>query len=389
MRPRKSAVIGAVLMCALISFPTGVRAQTDPESVTLKGDRTRVKFGRAVKLSGAISPASGGQTVVITNDDGHRVAEATTGPAGGYHVKFKPRRNTTLTATWSTATSDPVAVKVRPVAVVKLRAVRMFDDAVVRGSVRPALFGQKVKVELRRFGKVVASKRVRLKGGRWFNTRLYVSRPGKHLARVVVTSPKHLREADRSARLSASMPHPVGPGARSDVVKLLERRLRDLGYYIPSADRYFDHRTSDALIAFHKVQGMARVGSASTSTWRVLANPTRPRPRHRNPKFHVEIDQTRQVILVVRNRKVRHILHTSTGAGGATRDGTWTVHRKLAGTSGGGLYYPSYFDGLRAIHGWREVPTYPASHGCARVPMWAAQWIFGKVPLGTRVYVYH
>jgi N-acetylmuramoyl-L-alanine amidase len=65
------------------------------------------------------------------------------------------------------------------------------------------------------------------------------------------------------------------------------------------------------------------------------------------------------------------------------------VHRKLEGYSPGRLYYPSYFDGLRAIHGWPDVPPSPRSHGCARVPMWAAKWIYRQVSLGTQVRIYH
>jgi lipoprotein-anchoring transpeptidase ErfK/SrfK len=125
------------------------------------------------------------------------------------------------------------------------------------------------------------------------------------------------------------------------------------------------------------------------ATWRKLQDPLKPKPRHKKPRMHIEIDQTRQLVFVVKRGKVRWILHTSTGAGGATRDGAWRVHRRLAGYSGNRLYYPSYFDGLRAIHGWPEVPTYNASHGCSRVPMWAATWIYGKADIGTRVFVYH
>jgi lipoprotein-anchoring transpeptidase ErfK/SrfK len=79
----------------------------------------------------------------------------------------------------------------------------------------------------------------------------------------------------------------------------------------------------------------------------------------------------------------------STGAGGATRDGSFRVHRKLAGFSANHLYYPSYFDGLRAMHGWTEVPTYAASHGCVRIPYWNAVWVYERAAYGTRVVVYH
>jgi hypothetical protein len=180
----------------------------------------------------------------------------------------------------------------------------------------------------------------------------------------------------------------LSQGDRDGHVKRLEKRLRSLGYYLPRVDRRFGVETADALIAFNKVQRSTRVGYVTEATWRALADPRRPKPRYR-AGFHFEIDQTRQVIFIVKKGKVRWILHTSTGAGNATRDGTFTVHRKLEGYSVGRLYYPSYFDGLRAFHGWPEVPTYNASHGCARVPMWAAKWLFGKVSLGDTVRIYH
>jgi lipoprotein-anchoring transpeptidase ErfK/SrfK len=34
------------------------------------------------------------------------------------------------------------------------------------------------------------------------------------------------------------------------------------------------------------------------------------------------------------------------------------------------------------------VPVYPASHGCVRVPMWLANWLYVQSPVGERVYVY-
>jgi lipoprotein-anchoring transpeptidase ErfK/SrfK len=95
------------------------------------------------------------------------------------------------------------------------------------------------------------------------------------------------------------------------------------------------------------------------------------------------------VLYVIRQGEIADIVHTSTGAGGATHDGVFYVHRKIAGYSPNNLYYPSYFDGQRAVHGWPEVPPYPASHGCSRVPYWTAIWLHTIMPLGTQVRVYH
>ncbi len=43
----------------------------------------------------------------------------------------------------------------------------------------------------------------------------------------------------------------------------------------------------------------------------------------------------------------------------------------------------------RALHGWTEIPTYAASHGCVRIPYWNAQWVYGLADYGTRVVIYH
>ncbi|MDQ1359513.1 MAG: hypothetical protein QOJ52_2392 [Acidimicrobiaceae bacterium] len=53
----------------------------------------------------------------------------------------------------------------------------------------------------------------------------------------------------------------------------------------------------------------------------------------------------------------------------------------------GVLYDPMYINGGIAIHGAPSVPATPASHGCARIPMYAAASFFDQVASGTAVYV--
>jgi lipoprotein-anchoring transpeptidase ErfK/SrfK len=94
--------------------------------------------------------------------------------------------------------------------------------------------------------------------------------------------------------------------------------------------------------------------------------------------------------MVVEDGDVTAIFHVSTGKPSTpTHDGLFRVNRKIAGYSAHRLYYPSYFDGNRALHGWPEVPTYAASHGCVRIPYWNALWVFDLATIGTRVAVYH
>jgi lipoprotein-anchoring transpeptidase ErfK/SrfK len=122
----------------------------------------------------------------------------------------------------------------------------------------------------------------------------------------------------------------------------------------------------------------------------VAADPHRRRarvPAARFPGDHVEVDKTRQVLFVVRGGKVTLVVPTSTGATGNTPAGEWRVYRKVAGHDWV-LYYPSYFLRGFAVHGYPDVPPYPASHGCARIPLWIAQTVYGEMPDGSTVYVY-
>ncbi len=72
-----------------------------------------------------------------------------------------------------------------------------------------------------------------------------------------------------------------------------------------------------------------------------------------------------------------------------TPRGNFRVGRKITGwrtSSLGRLYFPSYFVGGYAIHGG-QLPGYPASHGCVRIPMSAAQGFYHWAVPGTGVTV--
>ncbi len=52
------------------------------------------------------------------------------------------------------------------------------------------------------------------------------------------------------------------------------------------------------------------------------------------------------------------------------------------------MYYSNYISGGVAIHGYPNVPNTPASHGCIRIPIFAAREVSGLMPVGTIVLVY-
>jgi hypothetical protein len=73
-----------------------------------------------------------------------------------------------------------------------------------------------------------------------------------------------------------------------------------------------------------------------------------------------------------------------------TPRGAYSVYRAASGWETGplgDLYNPLYFNGGIAFHGAYSVPGYPASHGCVRIPMNAAEWFPAKVGIGWPVFV--
>ena len=340
-----------------------------------------------MKLFGRVRPAARGDTVRIVDARGRVWGRDKTDGDGRYSIRVSPRRRTHFRARWRGRSSEPLRITVRARIRVRLREVNLFGRAKITGIVRPAHRRARVTVRLARNGRVLRRRKVLLRGRR-YSTRFRIGLPGSYRAKVRFDDHDHLAARDHSARRRTRLPS-LNKRSHGGHVRRLERRLAQLGYLIKRVNRHYDFRTADAVRAFHKVQRRERRHTVDEWTWRALARPRRLRPRVRRPRFHIEIDQTKQVLFTVRRGRVARIIHTSTGRGGITRDGVWRVFRKIRGYSPGRLYYPSYFDGLRAIHGWPSVPTSAASHGCARVPMWTAKWIFRRAPIGTKVRIYH
>ncbi len=207
-----------------------------------------------------------------------------------------------------------------------------------------------------------------------------------HVARVHATS----RPAAGWVAAGASLAVPIvvpklALGVTGPSVRVLEERLADLHYAI-RRDGTFGDDDLEAVYAFQKVEGLGRTGVVTAELWARLLRARTPLPRSGGPD-HVEIDKTRQVIFLVHGGEVSLIVATSTGATGNTPLGTFHVYRKVSGYDWV-LYYPSYFLRGFAVHGYPDVPPYPASHGCARIPMWIAQTVYARIGYGSEVIVY-
>ena len=375
------------LVAAVLAIPVSAHAATS--TVSLQTSAAKITAGDEVTLSGQISPPSSGETVEIRDPDEAVVATAATDASGAFSATISPDATVTLHAVWGTAASEPVTVSVRAVVHVNLPPVRLFDDVTVHGTVTPAVQGKRATIELLLDGDVVRTRHAGISKTGAFHQTFSIDEPGTYRARASFSDATHLKGSDVSGSHKTPLPS-LSEGSHGQYVELLEQRLVELHYRLVRIDERYDFRTADAVIAFHKVQAMPRTATVNAATWRSMADPKVPHARSRTDGFHVEVDQTRQVLYTVDDGAITNILHISSGkASTPTRDGTFHVNRKIAGYSPNHLYYPSYFDGNRALHGWTDVPTYPASHGCVRIPYWNAKFIYGLTPIGTKVIVYH
>jgi lipoprotein-anchoring transpeptidase ErfK/SrfK len=207
-----------------------------------------------------------------------------------------------------------------------------------------------------------------------------------HTARIVVSSKPKPGWAGVWRVVQAHIHAPsLAYGATGPGVVALEQRLRELHYALRDTNGVFDDDDQGAVLAFQKVNGLERTGVVTPALWSLLADAGVPRARYDGD--HVEVDKTRQVLFLVRDGKVALTTHVSTGATGNTPLGEWHVYSKVVGWSWV-LWYPSYFLRGFAIHGYPDVPAYPASHGCVRIPMWLAPKLFGQIPMGSSIYIY-
>ena len=188
-------------------------------------------------------------------------------------------------------------------------------------------------------------------------------------------------------------PGVLSPGATGADVRALQARLRDLGYWLGVVNGTYGPETAHAVVAFQKAHGLERDGVVGPVTRGQLATATRLRPRSASGHV-IEIDLARQLLLDVDNGRVTWVFDTSTGAtAGTTPIGHWHVFREVDGYDPsplGILYRPKYFHEGVAIHGYPNVPPYPASHGCVRLTNAAMDWLWASesLPIGTRVWVY-
>jgi L,D-transpeptidase catalytic domain/PKD domain/Putative peptidoglycan binding domain len=344
------------------------------------------RYGRRAVFRGSLVPAEGNVAVALAGPRG-RVAVTHTKPNGTYTVLARVRQPGTYVATSEHASSAPLELRVAP------KLLTGLTGSGARGSsyffaarLVPASAG-KLAVRVTRGGDVLLE--------RTFGARVHVKLDTRRLTsyqvRVEALPNPGYAGAARVLRANVVLPR-LTIGSRNGTVTQLGNQLRRLHYAAPYGSS-FDGRMVDAVYAFQKVNGLPRTGVVDNRFWRALSSPRVARPRFSGPPAHLEVNKSLQVLYVMRSSRVALIVPISTAGipGTYTPVGRFSVYRKVVGFDPsplGTLYDPLYFTGGYAIHGNPSVPPYPASHGCVRVPMWVAPYLYRTVPYGETVYVY-
>jgi len=175
-------------------------------------------------------------------------------------------------------------------------------------------------------------------------------------------------------------------------VRGVQLRLAALGYLDPAdVTGSDDYLTDQALLAFQGWEDLDRTGTVTGQTQVALFTATRPKPAARRPGKRLEIYRDRGVLLMVESGEVVRAVHTSTGSFGRTPAGEFHVYVKSIYSWSVPFHvwmpYAAYFHGGIATHQSPDVPSYPASHGCVRLPEGEAQRVYGFVDVGTPVSV--
>jgi len=213
--------------------------------------------------------------------------------------------------------------------------------------------------------------------------------------------------------------HALGRGSAGSKVVALQDRLRQLAFDPGPSDAQFGPATERAVWAYEKfILGVEReevTGVVTPGMWLEMNRKIEVRPRRENVGTHLEVLLPPQVAVLYIDSVVRLITHISTGSGdewcdvvvvddedgtqheegicgvAVTPGGVFHFERRVVGWRNsklGRLYNPVYFNYGIAVHGATNVPAFPASKGCVRIPMHIAEYFPSLVKDGDLVYVF-
>ena len=197
---------------------------------------------------------------------------------------------------------------------------------------------------------------------------------------------------------------PLKKGHFGHLVDVAQERLAWLGYDIADANlerQRYGESTQAAVKKFQAKFWLPQTGVVDRKTWntlREMANPLGVLPlRCTEVSISLCADKTTRLIRLVVKGKVKLTLDARFGLPGMdTGEGVFSVNRKsrdhVSSLYRTWMPFALFFNGGEAVH---YSPFFAAdgynggSHGCIGTrDIKMAEWLFDRVPMGARVYVY-
>jgi murein L,D-transpeptidase YcbB/YkuD len=203
-------------------------------------------------------------------------------------------------------------------------------------------------------------------------------------------------------------------GARSEQVRELQARLRQIGHFHRDPTGYYGSATATAVSSFQGKRGLPRTGATDSVTWRRLLamtrKPTRAELRPPVERPGAKADPrclTGRVMCISKNSrtlswmidgKVKSSMDVRFGSEYTpTREGTFTVFWKsrhhVSTLYDSPMPYAMFFSGGQAVHYSSDFAARGysgASHGCVNVrDERKIAALFGQVHNGDKVVIYH
>ena len=214
-------------------------------------------------------------------------------------------------------------------------------------------------------------------------------------------------------------------GSSGSDVKKVQQRLTDLMYYTGPVNGSYQAKTVAAVKKFQKQNGLPADGSVGAATWDALFNsegavppdatacPTAEPTPVPDPAFHIVVDVNNQVVIVYgrdENGDYTQVVREMICSSGTKKNPSSLGDFTLNGRKTKWCYFPAWGDYARywtqitpsiAFHSViymkvnvmsLSVKSYKAlgsraSHGCIRLLVSDAKWIYDNVDAGTVVTI--
>lgn len=263
----------------------------------------------------------------------------------------------------------------------------------VIGSVAPFAPGQRVEVSFYLNGRRLLTRTAKVRRGAGqaglFRAGVFIRKDGRYAVSARLPSTESLLGAGTPRRRWGVSFPALRAGECGPVVGGFKRALAQLGY-VSGGGSCFNSRTGREVLAYRKVNGMARDEQAGRGLVRnAFDGRGGYRVRHPGAGEHAEVSLAKQVLVLARGDRPFAIYPVSTGKPSTpTITGHYHFYLRSPGYNSEGMYYSFYWYRGYAVHGYAEVPNYAASHGCVRTYIADQPRIYNQLHYGESIFVF-